>query len=74
MQHHPVAAAVAALVAGRDPQRLASVLTETARLRALRLCEDCRVVEMTAAALDPYAGPERPRTITTDDYLRKGEE
>jgi hypothetical protein len=35
MQHHPVAADVAALVAGRDPQRLAPVLTETARLRAL---------------------------------------
>jgi hypothetical protein len=35
MQHHPVAAEVAALVAGRDPQRLAPVLTETARLRAL---------------------------------------
>src|SRR5690348_10100690 len=35
MQHHPVAAEVAALVAGRDPQRLASALTETARLRAL---------------------------------------
>jgi hypothetical protein len=35
MQHHPVAADVAALVAGRDPQRLASAFTETARLRAL---------------------------------------
>ena len=35
MQHHPVAADIAALVAGRDPRRLAPVLTETARLRAL---------------------------------------
>jgi hypothetical protein len=35
MQHHPVAADVAALVAERDPQRLAPALTETARLRAL---------------------------------------
>ena len=35
MQHHPVAAAIAALVAGRDPQRLAAALTETVRLRAL---------------------------------------
>ena len=35
MQHHPLAADVAALVAGRDPQRLAPALTETARLRAL---------------------------------------
>jgi hypothetical protein len=35
MQHHPVAADVAALVAGCDPQRLAPTLTETVRLRAL---------------------------------------
>ena len=35
MENHPVAAAVAAIVAGRDPHRLAAALTETARLRAL---------------------------------------
>ena len=35
MQHHSVAAYVAALVAERDSQRLAPALTETARLRAL---------------------------------------
>ena len=35
MENHPVAAAVAAIVAGRDPQRLVAALTETARLRAL---------------------------------------
>lgn len=35
MEHHPVAAAVATLVAARDPQRLAAALTETPRLRAL---------------------------------------
>ena len=35
MENHPVAAAVAAIVAGRDPRRLAAALTETARLRAL---------------------------------------
>jgi hypothetical protein len=35
MQHHPVAAAVAAAVAHRDPQQLAPALTETVRLRAL---------------------------------------
>ena len=35
MEHHPVAAAVAAIVAGRDPQRLVAALTETVRLRAL---------------------------------------
>lgn len=35
MEHNPVAAAVATLVTGRDPQRLAAALTPTARLRAL---------------------------------------
>ena len=35
MENHPVAAAVAAIVAGRDPHRLAAALTESARLRAL---------------------------------------
>jgi hypothetical protein len=35
MQYHPVAAEVGALVAARDPERLATALTETARLRAL---------------------------------------
>ena len=35
MQHHPDAAHIAARVAARDPQRLAPMLTETARLRAL---------------------------------------
>ena len=35
MQHHPVAAHIAAAVAQRDPQELAPALTETVRLRAL---------------------------------------
>ena len=35
MQHHPVAAALAAAVARRDPQGLSAALTETVRLRAL---------------------------------------
>ena len=35
MEHHPVAARIAADVARRDPQRLSAMLTETVRLRAL---------------------------------------
>jgi hypothetical protein len=35
MQNHPIAGAVAAAVAGRDPQRLSAAVTETVRLRAL---------------------------------------
>jgi hypothetical protein len=35
VQPHPAAAGIAAAVASRDPQRLATTLTETVRLRAL---------------------------------------
>jgi hypothetical protein len=35
VQHHPVAAGIAAAVARRDLQRLSAALTETVRLRAL---------------------------------------
>jgi hypothetical protein len=39
----------------------------------LDLCEDCRVAEATSGGIDPYAGPERPVTKTTEDYLREAE-
>lgn len=41
------------------------------RLAVLDLCEDCRAIEATTGGLDPYAGPERPATTTTEDYLRR---
>lgn len=47
----------------RDPKRLA----------VLRMCEDCRVFAATDDAMDPYAGPARPITRTTEDYLREAE-
>ena len=40
----------------------------------LELCEDCRVVEATEGGLDPYAGPARPVTKTTEDWLREAEQ
>jgi ferredoxin len=43
------------------------------RLEVLKMCEDCRVTAMTNDAVDPYAGPERPRVRTTEDYLRERE-
>jgi ferredoxin len=43
------------------------------RLAVLELCEDCRAVEATTGGMDPYAGPERPKTLTTEDYLREQE-
>jgi ferredoxin len=32
------------------------------------MCADCRVIEQTRKSIDPYAGPPRPTTRTTDDY------
>lgn len=34
----------------------------------IRMCGDCRMVDQARAGLDPYAGPPRPRTRTTEDY------
>ncbi len=46
---------------------------DPARLRALELCEDCRVVEATESRMDPYAAGERPLVKTTEDWLREAE-
>lgn len=43
------------------------------RSAILDLCEDCRITEATTGGLDPYAGPDRPVTKTTEDYLREAE-
>ncbi|WP_238242487.1 4Fe-4S binding protein [Methylobacterium iners] len=42
-----------------------------ARIRALMMCENCRVEAAVNASFDPHAGPERNRPITTEDYLRE---
>ncbi|MGG5807856.1 4Fe-4S dicluster domain-containing protein [Falsiroseomonas sp. CW058] len=47
----------------RDPKRLA----------VLRMCENCRVFAATDGGVDPYAGPARPVTRTSEDYLREAE-
>ena len=39
----------------------------------IRMCEDCRLVRQAEAAIDPFAGPARPVTRTTEDYLRDAE-
>jgi len=41
-----------------------------AQRERLRMCADCRVIAQTESKLDPYAGPERPRTRSADDYER----
>jgi ferredoxin len=40
-----------------------------ARLRALMMCEDCRVEAVMNESFDPHALPPRPRPRTTEDYL-----
>jgi ferredoxin len=41
------------------------------RLDLIKMCDDCRVGAVTAAAFDPHGGPPRPPVRTTDDYLRE---
>ncbi|MBB4002003.1 MAG: 4Fe-4S dicluster domain-containing protein [Aurantimonas endophytica] len=38
------------------------------RLDAIRMCEDCRVEAVLNEGIDPYAGAQRPKTRTADDY------
>ena len=44
------------------------MFTDPAITDRIRMCGDCRVVAQTRHTLDPYAGPARPMTRTTDDY------
>ena len=41
-----------------------------ARLDLIKMCDDCRVTVTTEQQFDPFGAPQRPRTRTTDDYLR----
>ncbi len=36
-------------------------------VQRMRMCADCRVIEQSETALDPYAGPPRPFPRTTDE-------
>ncbi|WP_284177806.1 4Fe-4S binding protein [Rhabdaerophilum sp. SD176] len=40
------------------------------RLKLIGYCDDCRIETATLQGFDPYAGPERPRVRTTEDYFR----
>jgi ferredoxin len=40
----------------------------TSHTALIRMCEDCRVVEVTTRGTDPYAGPARPKPRTAADY------
>lgn len=39
--------------------------------RMIQMCENCRINAQFRATDNPFAGPERPRIRTTDDYLSK---
>lgn len=41
------------------------------KLRMIQMCDDCRVKAQMGATDNPFAGAERPRPRTTDDYLSK---
>ena len=41
------------------------------RVDVIKMCENCRVAVVTEEGFDPYGAPARPKTRTTDDYLRE---
>jgi ferredoxin len=43
------------------------------RLDLVKMCEDCRVSEVTNSGFDPYAAAPRPKLRTTDDYFSERE-
>jgi ferredoxin len=44
---------------------------DSAAIDRLRMCDDCRVVVQFEAQDNPFAAGPRPKTRTTDDYLRE---
>jgi ferredoxin len=61
---------ILAQLAGRH-----SMFLDEGRIRLIQMCEDCRaIVQIRDRTGDPLAGPPRPRTRTTEDYLREREE
>lgn len=51
-----------------------AMFAEGNRIDMLRMCDDCRVVSQMEQTNNPMAAGERPKTRTTDDYLREREE
>jgi len=50
------------------------MFSQPGALDRLKMCEDCRVVDMMEEPNQPLAHKERPLPRTTDDYLREREE
>ena len=39
------------------------------QLAIIQMCDDCRVTAMANMEGDPFKGGDRPRVVTTEDYL-----
>jgi ferredoxin len=50
-----------------------SMFSDQGQIERIMMCDDCRVVVQFQAPEDPLKGPPRPKTRTTDDYLRERE-
>lgn len=46
-----------------------SMFANEKQLAIIQMCDDCRVSAMANFSDDPFRGAERPRVVTTDDYL-----
>ncbi len=50
-----------------------AMFRDQTRIDRIRMCDDCRVVAQFEAGDDPFRGPPRPLTRTSEDYLREPE-
>jgi hypothetical protein len=48
-----------------------SMFKDNKAARLIQMCEDCRVNAVYHSENNPFAGGERPRVRTTDDYISK---
>lgn len=46
-----------------------SMFANEKQLAIVQMCDNCRVTAMASFSNDPFKGSERPRVVTTDDYL-----
>ena len=47
---------------------------DTEQIERIKMCDDCRVVVQFQTPDNPMKGADRPKTRTTEDYLREREE
>ncbi|HEX5794954.1 MAG TPA: hypothetical protein VFY19_03865, partial [Geminicoccaceae bacterium] len=48
-----------------------SMFMDSAAIDRIRMCDDCRVIAQFEVTDNPFAAGPRPKTRTTDDYLRE---